>query len=278
MSFTMFWTVVVCTYYYVACTKIEDFEPVKRTIQAIFFFITLLIIMQLFGKDTLLNFGLKTPVILGTIGNKMMLSSFVCILTPFLIHKKLNWLPIAIIAFISGSSGMMLSIVLGAGYFLFRTVRKLRIPIIIVAIVFPLLFAYKTDDIRVFTVAGRGPVWKETAELVVKNPMGYGIATYKILFQYLCSNFVRGQQVGAKWARAHNSWLQIPFEIGVPGFILLLGLIGTIAWRTRDPVKQSGLIVVGVNMAVHFPDRMCQSVLIIIMFLAYCAKQGEYYV
>lgn len=272
VSFTMFWTVIVCAYYYLACTKIGDFGPVKKVIQSVFFLIILLIIMQLLSLDTLLNFGLKTPTILGTIGNKMMLASFICVLAPFLIHRPLNWVAIGLVAFISESSGIMLSIGLGLGFLLFRKYKRLRVFIVIAAIAFPLLFAYKTGDFKVFNVAGRGPVWKETAKLIAKKPLGYGIATYKILFPVLCSDTIAAHQPGREWVRTHNSWLQMPFEVGILGFLAFLCWLTALTWKVRDPIKQAGLIIIGTNMAVHFPDRMCQSVFIIIMFLAY-AKQ-----
>lgn len=276
ISFTMFWSVIACAYYYLACTKIADFKPVEKVIQSIFFFIVLLIIMQGFGKDTLLNFGIKEAVVLGTIGNRMMLASFVCVLSPFLIHRPLNWIPIFLVALISGSSGIVLSVTAGLGYLLFRTYRKLRILIVAVALLIPLLFAYKTGDVYAFTRAGRGPVWLKTIELIGDRPLGYGIACYKILFPHLCGTAIRDESgVGKQWGRAHNDFLQIPFEVGIPGFILLLGFLGTIAWRTKDVIKRTGLIILGTNMCVAFPMRMTQSVLILIMFLAYCNNKVE---
>lgn len=276
ISFTMYWTVTVCAYYYLACTKIQDFTPVKKSIQAIFFFITLLIIMQLFGLDSLLNFGQGSGgKILGVIGNKMMLASFVCVLAPFLIHKPLNWIPIALIAFISGSSGMLLSIALGGGYLLFRKFKKLRVWIVILALAVPLLFAHRTGDFKAFTLAGRGPVWLKTAQLIKARPQGYGVATYKVLFPYMCGKEIAEQQPGREWARAHNSWLQMPFEVGIPGFLLFLGFIGFIVYKTKDPVKQAGLIIIGTNMMTAFPERLCQAVLILLMFLAYCSAKEE---
>jgi len=169
----------------------------------------------------------------------------------------------------------MISIAFGGGFLLFRKFKKLRIYIVILAIVFPLLFAYKTGDFKAFVGAGRGPVWKETAQLIIKQPMGYGIATYKILFQHLCSKEILEQQINARWARAHNDWLQMPFELGIPGFLLFLGWVGSIAWSVRDPIKQTGLIIIGTNMLVHFPERMTQSVLIILMFLAMCSMREQ---
>ena len=121
-------------------------------------------------------------------------------------------------------------------------------------------------------VSGRGPVWKKTIELVSKRPIGYGIATYRVLFPVLCGKEICLQQPGRAWLQAHNSWLQLPFEVGIPGFILLLGWFVSIVRKVKDPVKWAGIAILGMNMMVAFPDRMCQSVLIIIMYLAFLEK------
>ena len=284
LSFTMFWTLIVCAYYYALCLKIDDFAPVKKTIQAIFFFVTLLIIMQCFGLDTLLNFNQKVPVVLGTIGNRMILSSFVCILAPFLIFTPLNWIPLIIISFISQSSGAVFSLGAGGIVYAWAKFKKLRIAIISIIVLVAIIFVLKTSDWTHFIGAGRLPVWKRTAELILKEPLGYGIATYKVLFPILSEDLPSSQPVadsfswryegtsgrGMAWRRTHNSWLQLPFEAGIPGFILFLGFIISIVIKVKDPVKLSGLVILGANMCVHFPDRMVQSVLIMIMFLAFC--------
>ena len=132
ISFTMYWTVIICAYFYALCTKIEDYTPVKKAIQAIFFFVATLIVMQSFGLDKLLNFNQASPVILGTIGNQMILSSFVCILAPFLIISPLNWIALIAIAFISHSSGAVLSIGAGLCVYGWARFRRLRLWIVII--------------------------------------------------------------------------------------------------------------------------------------------------
>jgi len=281
----MYWSVIVCAYYYLLCKQVQDFEPVKKVIQAIFLFIALLIIMQLFGLDTLCNFNQKTPLILGTIGNKMILGTFVCVLAPFLIQVSwLNWIALLLIAHISDSSGTMLSICAGLGLYLAMTNKKLRLWVIIAAIAFPCFVAYKTGDFKVFNGPGRYQVWKRTIELTNKKPQGYGIATYRLIFPLMSRDLEASRGAGeAKWEyenttgkglawrRAHNCFTQILFEVGWPGFLLFMGFVGTIAWRVRkDALKLSGLAIIGSTMFVHFPTRMTQSVLILLMYLAFC--------
>jgi O-antigen ligase len=270
ISFTMFWSVIVCAYYYAFCKKIKDFTPVKKSLQAVFFFITLLIIAQLFGKDVLLNFNSPNINVLGTIGNRMMSSSFVCILAPFLIVNPLNWIPLIIISFITWSSGAVLSIGAGLSVYAWARFKKMRLLIIVIAILAPILFAWKTGDIYQFTRAGRGPVYLKTLELSLQRPIGFGVGTYKVLFPVMCGKEIRKQQPGREWNTAHNDWLQMLFEMGFVGVILLMGWLISIVRKTKDPIKLAGLAILATNMMVHFPMRMVQCAFIILMYLAYC--------
>jgi O-antigen ligase len=284
ISFTMFWSVIVCAYYYSLCMRIKDFTPVKRAIQAIFFLIVVLIIAQLSGKDTLLNFkesapdilhGKVTPV-LGLIGNKMMASSFVCVLSPFLIITPLNWILLILVSFISWSSGAVLSVFAGLVVYMWQF-KRLRNLIVTAAVIVPLVFAYNTGKIKTFqSKAGRRLVYIKTFELSLKRPMGYGIGTYKVLFPALCGKEIRDQQPGRAWNTTHNDYLQILFEGGFIGLFLLLGWIISILRKVKDPVMLSGLTILAVNMTCHFPMRLVQSAFVILMFLAYLSK-GESY-
>jgi hypothetical protein len=273
ISFTMYWTLIACAYYYVLCKKIEDWTPVKKAVQAIFLLTSFMIILQLFGKDTLLNFKQPDARILGTVGNDMMESSFVCVLAPFLIINPLNWIPLWLIAFISHSTGAVLALGLGSATLLWVKVKRARIAIVALFIGILVYTGINGDIKTFFSKAGRGPVWKKTVELIAKKPMGHGIATYKVLFPYMCGAEIRDQAPGQEWNTSHNDFLQIPFEVGIPGTLLLFGWIVSILRKLRDPIKIAGLMILSGVMLVHFPMRLNQTVLVMIMFLAYL--EGE---
>lgn len=276
ISFTMLWSVVVCAYYYVLCRNIENWTPVVKTIQAIFFLICSFLIIQLFGKDTLFNFYTKTPVIFGTIGNRMIFSSFVSCLAPFLIINPLNWIPLSLLALISHSSGAVLALGMGGATLLWFKVKRARIALVALIIAIPIIFAFKTGDFSKDVLrAGRLPMWNDGIQLCLKKPMGYGIATWKILYPVLCSKEVKAQQPGREWSTAHNDFLQIPFEVGIPGLILLAGWVISILRKLKDPLKIAGLMILVGTMSVHFPARLCQTVLIIIMYIAYCERKSD---
>lgn len=276
ISFTMFWSVLFCAYYYALCRKIDRWDYVYKSVQAIFFFVILLVIMQSFGKDTLLNFNMKEAFVMGTIGNKMISASFICTLAPFLIINPINWVALFLIGLISGSSGSILALSMGVVVYLWPKTKKARIGLIIAIISIPFIFALKTGDIDTFKgKAGRRQVWEKTLELSLKQPMGYGIATYKVLFPVMCGKEIRDQQPGREWNTCHNDFLQILFETGFPGTFLLLGWIVSIVMNVKNKLKLAGLMILAGTMSVHFPGRIVESALLIIMFLAYLERGND---
>lgn len=279
LSLTMFWSVITCAYYFALCKKITDWKLVLKVIQSIFFFMVLLVIMQLFGKDTLLNFGLKIPKITGTIGNKMIASSFMCVLAPFLIFNPLNWIALAIMSFITTSSSAIFSIGTGFAVYAWGKFKKARTIIVILAILTPIVFAWKTGDFsEVAFKAGRFPVYKDTLQLSLKRPLGFGIGSYKILYPIMCSKEIADEQPGSQWSTCHNDWLQILWETGFIGFFLFLGWIITIVInvvKQKNYIKLAGLVIIGSNMMFAFPQRMVQSAFILLIFLAYCSQDNE---
>ena len=131
ISFTMFWSLIACAYYYVALLNVENRDVFYKAAQSIFFVVVFLIIVQLFGKDTLLNFNMPAPCVLGTIGNKMILGTFVICLAPLILQVSiLNLIPLWLVAFISGSSGTILSVAAGTTLYAWMKWKKARLFII----------------------------------------------------------------------------------------------------------------------------------------------------
>jgi O-antigen ligase len=282
----MYWSLIFVAYYFALCKKIQDWALVKKSVQALFFFITLLIIMQLFGKDTLLNFNMKDPCVLGTIGNAMVLGTYVCVLAPFLIFTPLNWVAIILVALISGSSGTMLAVMCGLGVIVWKQYPFWRV-LIPFCILIAILVGCATGDFSNRTIAaGRFPVWKRSVELSAKNPKGYGIGVNKILFPILSKDlesskatvgdwtYENTKGTGLAWRRAHNLYIQLLFECGFLGLFLFGGWIVSIVRNVQNPVKIAGLVIIGVVSLTAFPDRCIQMVLLLMMFLAY-AEQKE---
>ena len=126
LSFSAYVLFIAALYFFLMCKKISwSRDIIFNVVQSVFFLNLLLFIMQLFGKDSLLNFGLDTPVMTGTIGNSMMFGSFVACLTPLLVIKnKLYIIPIIIASIIIGSVGLILALSIGTATYLVIMQRK----------------------------------------------------------------------------------------------------------------------------------------------------------
>jgi hypothetical protein len=282
--------VVICFYFYLLCKKIQHYEIPFVVVQSIFFLLITLIVMQLFGKDTLLNFNLDKPVVLGTIGNAMILSSFITCLSPILLsYNKLNFFPISIIAFISKSSGAVFALLAGLLFYLFFKVKNKVVYILILVIMFAGFGFYFCKDTSIASrlEGGRWPVWKRTIKKTIERPRGYGISTYRVLFPIYCQDLIGlGAIEGGwkyentygflvPWRRAHNVWLGLGFEIGY-GIILFFGFILSLFVKFCRSEKTeailmaaAGLVIIGADMSVHFPTRMENAILPIICFIAF---------
>ena len=75
------------------------------------------------------------------------------------------------------------------------------------------------------------------------------------------------------WAAAHNDFLQILYEGGRIALISVLVYIGSLIWKMihrKEWRLLTGLVIIILDMNVHFPLREFQTFLIVIAFLAFC--------
>ena len=281
LSFTIYFSVIICAYLYLLCFS-SDWEPIFNAVQSLFLLSFLLIIMQAFKKDTLLNFGRDEAVVFGSIFNSMLLASYITCLTPFLfIKNKLYIVPVIIIALMARSSGMMLSMAAGIIFYSFFKIRNKIAYMAVVAVIIlgTLTFAYQDKQFDKFFhgAAARWPVWVKTVQFVNENPYsGWGIGTFKTIFPVISGQMIEESGEKHTWLRAHNDWVQLPFELGYVGFSMLLGLAGYLMWlfkkaKKTEPVvlAMTGLVIYGTNMLIHFPTRLTQAAIILLCYLAY---------
>ena len=96
------------------------------------------------------------------------------------------------------------------------------------------------DDYNVTGETGRLQVWKRGIGYMLKYPLfGVGadnFSTAEGKFSPLADQAARGH--GAKWSAAHNTYVQVGAELGVPGLMVFLAMIGTTlaALRRARPV------------------------------------------
>jgi hypothetical protein len=285
LSFTAYTLLVATSGFYLLCLEITNYNFIIKAIQSVFFLNIVLIVMQSLGFDKLMNFGQSANQLTywGSVGNPMILGSFIVCLMPILvIGNKHNIWPVVLVVWISRSYGSMLSIL--SGLFIYLKGRK---KLFIIAVVIISLFVAR---VKIFNhyMGGRWPAWKKTVFLTTtQHPFfGYGIGTYKVIFPVLSQDVAGGVTSKWKyqgtegnwlaWRQAHNCFLQILFETGYIGFGLFIAFIGCLLHKVRkNRALLSGLIVLLITMIWSFPTRMIQSVLVLILFFSICEKVKE---
>jgi len=79
-----------------------------------------------------------------------------------------------------------------------------------------------SEDYNVTNKTGRIPVWKRGIELIKTNPLfGVGIQNFS-----MAEGQLHWKQGGSgKWSSAHNSFIQIGAELGIPGLLAFCAII-----------------------------------------------------
>ena len=287
-SFMMTIPVIISAYFYVACREIEDFEIVQKMVQAAFLLICSFLIVQIAGYDTLYNFNRPQPMVIGTIGNPMISATLITCLAPFLLtYRKLNIIPLCLIAIITNSAGMVAALAAGITFYVIMKIKRRWLRIAAIGLIIGAVFASGAPQYAAKRFKdGRGPIWKRTVELTLKRPWtGYGISAYQLVFPAMSKDLtvlgiteewnienIKGTQVPA--LRAHNDYLQIIFEMGFIGLLLfgafMFWLIRLFKARTDEAITaMTGLVIIGTLMLSHFPTRLFHVIPVILCFLAF---------
>lgn len=277
LSFTTYILLVMSCYFYIICSRIEDWELIFNALKSILILNIVMLFMQITGHDNLLNFG--TPALtyhntddtrIGIIGQHMQMSSFSVILSSLLMTVS-PWViifPIIVSILCHSFWGILSSVVGGLLYLGFRN-RTLALRLGLVFFILLFGYAIKNDKISQATaVSGRLPVWSKTIHFSNQHPfVGWGIGTYKNIFPQI-------SHTGAiPYAQAHNCWLEFAFEIGYLGLLFYLALFLSTAFRLFGVGAISlfsGLAMIACDMIGHFPTRQIQCIPLIILFFAYC--------
>lgn len=273
-AFTSYFSIIICCYLYVLCTRIEDWSVIFKAFQALLFLNVLVIIMQMVGKDSLLNFGLGSNISgYGIIGQHMQMGSFSIVLSAILLPFSVaNLIFPFIIAFFCNSSWTLLTAVIGLYLLINSQSKKSARFFLVVGIVLAMVYAFKTGkiDSNIGPDNGRWMVWVDSLKWANHHPwVGYGAGSYKLLFP----SFDLHSYAFIPYKNAHNWIIQMIFEMGYPFTIFMVALVGNLVyrlWKAKKTICFIGLVMILVDMEVHFPDRMLQTVGILICFLAYC--------
>ena len=73
----------------------------------------------------------------------------------------------------------------------------------------------------------RSAIWADTASLISEHPLlGTGLGTFVTVYPQVQTTALNFQV-----EHAHNDYLEVATELGIPGAVLLFGLILTVLWR-----------------------------------------------
>lgn len=270
LSFTSYVSLVACCYFYIVCSQVEDWSLIFKALQAVLLLQLLIVTMQFFNKDPLINFGVFHVEHYGTVGNRMQMGSLAVIISALLACFNKYFLVVPILfALFCNSTWTFLSAGVGLAVYFFHKSHNISAYILVVVGLVFVLWAIKDGKViqTLDSNSGRITVWQKSIELANQRPFtGWGIGTYKDLFHPL------SQMTSVPWRTAHNFIVQFLFETGylITGCLLLgLGWLFWLLYKHGLWLLLAGLSMIFFDNLVHFADRMMQAVPLIIVFFAY---------
>jgi len=271
LSFNAYFSVVACCYFYIGATHMESWGPTFKMLKALLLLNGGLIIAQFFTHDQMLNFGLDKISTFGVVGQHMQEASFLVVLSALLIqiHPAFFIIPI-IAAFFCNSTWALCCAAVGV--WVYFPSKKWRIIATCLAVGVVIMGAVTHKFEANLAEANRLHAWKRSVEILNEYPWtGWGPGTFKVIFP------LKSEINSIPWKTLHNCWLQLAFEVGYPMFLMLCFIVIVvyvyIIYQQKKYDRKgllAGVSMVACNMLVHFPTRMIQSVLLIMLLLAYC--------
>lgn len=298
LSFNAYVVVTICFYFFWAARRM-DIELFLRFIVGAFILECVLTALQLVGKDTMLSFNNNKSIFMGTVMQYMRYASLLAVMTPFLVLKN-KWylLPIIVLCVISQSSSFALALSAGVTTYALLQLKVCedRLMVILWGVTFGTLYAlYDWGSFRGAILpenGGRLISWLvilktwclDTSRAVLIDPwsitgpfnlqwflFGHGMDTFLPLFPVYKHDM-------NPFPQAHNSWLQFLWEIGLVGFSLVtiycINLFRRL-YRAKETLLFSGGVMICVNMFFTFPDRMTQTILLLVAYLAVCEQRAS---
>lgn len=307
LSFTSYMVALLAVLLFFLCLYI-DFQPVVNMMEAVFWLEVVIAILQHFGKDTLMSFGMPDKtVFFGTVFQQMRLGSLFAIMSPFLILKnRLYIIPLAVVAFSLGTLGFSFALAGGVIFYVLIQPETTdlgakkgmslaeKVCFILWAILFCVVAARTNNHIHIELIEGRWPMWGVILKTWVldtsvnfhgyKSPLnpqiqtgpfdwirflfGHGMNTFNTLFP------IYKYDQGA-FRPAHNDFIQSLWEIGFIGGTLFNGIFVFIFYSLIKNglfIFAAGLVIIGINRFLAFPDHMTQTVFLMVAYLALCFK------
>jgi len=173
----------------------------------------------------------------------------------------------------SGSRGGFLALTAVAGFVLLRFTtiparsRAAGLAIILAVVFFTASDRYWSqmqtvlnphEDYNATSETGRLKIWERGMTYMARNPVvGVGVLNFQVA-EGTISSMARRQEygVGVRWGAAHNSFVQIGAELGIPGLLMFVGLIASVFVTLRRVAREAARVASQRNVA-----RMAQSLM-----------------
>jgi len=98
------------------------------------------------------------------------------------------------------------------------------------------------SDYNMTARGGRLDIWKNGLAVFMENPiLGTGVDTFRVA-EGLAN-------AGGKWSEAHNSFLEIAVELGLPGIIVFLGMLLS-AYKMAKPTDEADWFGRGIRLSL----------------------------
>ena len=114
------------------------------------------------------------------------------------------------------------------------------------------------EDYNATSETGRLKIWERGLTYMARNPvLGVGAMNFQVA-EGTISPMARRQEygVGVRWGAAHNTFVQIGAELGIPGLILFVGLIASVFVSLRRVARDAARVASQRNVA-----RLAQSLM-----------------
>jgi O-antigen ligase len=97
------------------------------------------------------------------------------------------------------------------------------------------------EDYNATSETGRLKIWTRGMSYMVRNPvLGVGVGNFPVAEGTISPMAGRQEYgVGVRWGAAHNSFVQVGAELGIPGLALFVGLIGSVFVSLRRVARQA---------------------------------------
>lgn len=197
-----------------------------------------------------------------------------------------KFIPVIIVClFLTKSMGGLVPMVIIMAFYLYNISRNKKIFLAnmsIIIICFSIFIICNESFVSLFKMSGRVHVIKESMQIIKNRPViGFGCGQFKIAYNAIVQNKEKKQII--PFMTAHNEYLQVLFEFGAVGFIIMIAFIVSILRILTDMKNEYKLLLtlsivsIMLNSFVNFTFHTTVAVLCLIFIglIEILSKKGD---